>query len=171
MIYWKYYVKENICQECHILHIDYSSIQLYRFFTVLDETKIIRNSKFEIRQNSFFYRIWKMALEFRISEFPNFRIPNLRSKIRQYVRLFGDICQPLVLTCETAQKGKLHCVSDHPSASLTINHLLLLCLLHLLPQRRYHMLWIFLLIFPVDVYWYLDVACCMILALQCCLRG
>ena len=42
MIYWKYYLKENICQKYHILHIVYSSIQLYRFVTVLD-TKINRN--------------------------------------------------------------------------------------------------------------------------------
>ena len=46
MIYGKYYVKENMWQEYHILHVIYSSIQLYRSVTVLDETKTIRNSKF-----------------------------------------------------------------------------------------------------------------------------
>ena len=44
MIYLKYYIKKNICQEYHILHVIHSSIQLYRSVTVLGETKIIRNA-------------------------------------------------------------------------------------------------------------------------------
>ena len=60
-----------ICKRKYMSRISYTSHHLLfnaalQIFTVLDETKIIRNSKFKIRQNSVCYRIWKMVLGFRI---------------------------------------------------------------------------------------------------------